>query len=94
MKAKWHYIFVLIIGYSTKLTAQNSLLKQPITLWQLDSLKKIPLRVLAADYYSSNLPFFCKKELQIQKITKVPVKFRIGSLDEVDRLEGKHNGRP
>ena len=94
MKAKWHYIFVLILAYSTKLTAQNSFPKQPITLWQLDSLKKIPLRVLAADYYSSNLPFFCKKELQIQKITKVPVKFRIGSVDEVDRLEGKHNGRP
>ena len=88
---KWRYIFVLILAGSTKITAQNSVPKQPITSWEFDSLKKIPLRVLAADYYSSNLPFFCKKELQIQKIIKVPFKFRIGSVEEVDRLEGKHS---
>ncbi len=94
MRIKWRYIFVLMLAGSTELTAQNSVPKQPVTLWQLDSLKKIPLRVLAADYYSSNLPFFCKKELQLQKITKMPIKFRVGSVDEVDRLEGKHTSRP
>ena len=93
MIVKWCYIFVLILAGSTKVTAQNSVPKQPITSWELDSLKKIPLRVLAADYYSSNLPFFCKKELQVQKITKMPIKLRVGSVEEVDRLEGKHNGR-
>ena len=90
---KWCYIFVFIIGCGLQLTAQNSLPKPIITL-PLDSLRKLPLRLLAADYYSSNLPFFCKIELQIQKVIKVPFKFRIGSVEEVDRLEGKHGGKP
>jgi hypothetical protein len=93
MRIKWQYIFIVILTCSTKLNAQNSLTKPMIAL-PIDSLKKLPLRVLAANYYSSNLPFFCRKELQIQKITQMPVKFRIGSLDEVDRLEGKHKSRP
>lgn len=90
---KLSYIFILIIGCTSQLTAQNSLPK-PVTSLPLDSLRKIQLRLVSADYYSSNLPFFCKKELQIQKIIKVPFKFRIGSVEEVDKLEGKHSGKP
>ena len=86
---KRYYIFLFLIGCATQLTAQNSLPKT-VTILPLDSLRKLPLRLVSADYYSSNLPFFCKKELQIQKIIKVPFKFRIGSVEEVDRLEGKY----
>jgi hypothetical protein len=56
---------------------------------RIDSLKSIPLRLVAQDYYSNNLSFFCKKELQIEKITKVPFRIRLGSLDYVNALEGK-----
>ncbi len=56
-----------------------------------DSLRNTGFRLLPEDYYSKNLSFFCKKELQIEKITKVPLRFRLGSLDQVNQLEGKQS---
>jgi|SRR5690348_14886041 len=46
--------------------------------------------ILPGNFYSSRLPFFCSKELQIQKATGFPIKFRVGSVEYVDKLEGKN----
>ena len=58
---------------------------------RIDSLKSIPLRLIPDDYYGKTLGFFCKKELQLEKVVKIPFRFRLGSVDYVDRLEGKHS---
>ena len=47
--------------------------------------------IITADFYTCNFGFFCKKELQIEKSTKIPLRFRLGSLQYNDYLEGKPN---
>lgn len=42
-----------------------------------------------AAYAYKDLAFFCKIEVQLEKAVKLPVKFRLGSVDYVDYLEGK-----
>lgn len=48
-----------------------------------------PVFVIRSDHYTQNFGFFCKKELQLEKLTKIPVKFRLGSIQYCDRMEGK-----
>lgn len=45
---------------------------------------------VSGNFYSKQLPFFCNKELQVQKAVGVPIKFRLGSVEYCDKLEGKH----
>jgi hypothetical protein len=47
------------------------------------------LNPIKADHYSTHLSFFCEKELQFEKITAIPFRFRLGSVDYVDYLEQK-----
>lgn len=50
-----------------------------------------PLSVISSNYYTNNFGFFCKKELLFEKATKIPLRFRLGSLQYNDYLEQKPN---
>jgi hypothetical protein len=45
---------------------------------------------LPGNFYAKQLPFFCSKELQVQKAVGIPVKFRLSTVEYCDKLEGKN----
>jgi hypothetical protein len=66
---------------SIKLTINNFPLVIPPVSYSL----------ISPAYYTQNFGFFCKKELQVEKLTKIPFRFRLGSMQQCDWLEGKPN---
>lgn len=72
------------------------LLTQPKTYWQSGTLNKLtiaaaakPKTFLPGDFYAKQLGFFCRQEIKFDKATKIPFRFRLGSVEQCDRLEGK-----
>ena len=57
------------------------------------SLNVLPVKTLPQNFYTSQIGFFCTKELQVEKLTKIPFRFRLGSVQYTDGMEGKNNGR-
>ncbi len=41
-------------------------------------------------HYHDDLGFFCKIELQLEQKAKLPIKFRLGEVQYVERMEGKY----
>ncbi len=73
-------------------SSNNKKQLQPKINNQLDLfLNPVSCSVINADFYTRNFGFFCKKELQFEKATRIPLRFRLGSLQYNDYLEGKPN---
>ena len=41
-------------------------------------------------FSTNDLAFFCRIELNLEKTTKIPIKFRLGEVQQVEALEQKH----
>ncbi len=50
--------------------------------------------VLPRNFATCNYGFFCKQELKLEKQTHVPIKFRLGSIEYTNWLEGKSRLKP
>jgi hypothetical protein len=77
-----------------KLVLPNTILVfKPIQIFSCkDTVAKktiSPSMLVSPTFYCDNLGFFCKQEIKIQKFIKFPFKFRLGSVQYVDYLEGK-----
>jgi hypothetical protein len=45
--------------------------------------------VIQQDYYTQHFGIMCKQELAIEKATRIPFRFRLGSLQQCNFYEGK-----
>ena len=46
-------------------------------------------QIIAPNFYTDRLGYFCKQEIKFEKKTRIPLRFRLGSVVDCDRLEGK-----
>ncbi len=101
MKLKHKRIFAIIVKFvfsASLIHAQNAVdsAKQKLQFVQPEYKNIVfvkqpsPQNALPGNFYAKQLPFFCTKELQVQKAVGIPIKFRLGSVQDCDRLEGKN----
>jgi len=54
-----------------------------------DNYLQKSLYVIPQNYYTQHFGIMCRQELALEKATKIPFRFRLGSLQQCNYLEGK-----
>ena len=84
-----YFTFFIAIFFSLAANSQY-------TLKPNDTLHQKPATILFAKPFkltnslsSLQWGFFCKKEWQLEKAIKIPIRIRLGSLEACNKIEGK-----
>jgi hypothetical protein len=72
-----------------KITTGNFRLSPPLPVSHPLRLSHLPHATIPPSWYTDNLSGFCRPEWKLEKSTGIPLRLRLGSLDYVNRLEGK-----
>ncbi|MBS1509595.1 MAG: hypothetical protein JST86_02045 [Bacteroidetes bacterium] len=90
-------VFSLVISNKSQYTAgahSFALLRwDTVSSLYSTAFYKSPLTfsIISPAYYAQHWGFFCKQEWQLEKFTGLPFKFRLGSVQQCDKMEGKPN---
>ena len=92
-------IFLFVALFSAAQTDKSILLPvtrpftftNPLLFFHLknDIAPTLSIKIINRDFYTQHFGFFCKKELAFEKTIKVPLRIRLGSLQQCNYLEGK-----
>ena len=72
----------------------NPDLLYPGALHSSQTAKLVSQPLIPANIYYCQSGFFCKREWELEKTTHIPFRFRLGSLDYCNVLEGKQRPAP
>jgi hypothetical protein len=89
--------FFLLHGLLYKSSAQaacSSVIDSSNRKVQLTKLNNQEIKLIPANYATFSFGFFCKKEMMVDKWTVRPIRFRLGSLEYCNWLEGKLRYKP
>ena len=77
-------------NYHTDFTIESKRRVQTFFQTSTTSLNDAPsMANIPSAYNYDHLAIFCKLEVQIEKATNIPIKFRLGEFNQIEKLEGK-----
>ena len=68
----------------------ESLLYKNLSVHAVKIFNRYASPIIPVDFATCDYGFFCRQELGIEKATKFPIRFRLGSLEQCNYYEGKH----